>query len=44
MIKNPSLRDFEATDIKTGKRIFVDHKGMIDFHQGKDISRFPGTG
>ena len=37
--------DFEATDIKTGKRIFVDHKGMIDFQsladQGKDISRFP---
>jgi hypothetical protein len=43
---NPDVRlDFEATDIKTGKRIFVDHKGMIDFQsladQGKDISRFP---
>nr|WPV76532.1 hypothetical protein [Naviculales sp.] len=37
--------DFEATYIKTGNRIFVDHKGMIDFQsladQGKDISRFP---
>lgn len=37
--------DFEATDIKTGNRIFVDHKMMIDFQslvdQGKDISRFP---
>jgi hypothetical protein len=36
---------FEATDINTGQRIFVDHKGMIDFQsladQGKDISRFP---
>ena len=35
----------EATDIKTGNRIFVDHKGMIDFQsladQGKDISKFP---
>jgi hypothetical protein len=43
---NPDVRlDFEATDIKTGNRIFVDHKGMIDFQsladQGKDISRFP---
>ena len=37
--------DFEATDIKTGNRIFIDHKKMIDFQsladQGKDISRFP---
>ena len=43
---NPDVRlDFEATDIKTGNRIFVDHKGMIDFQsladQGKDISKFP---
>ena len=43
---NPDVRlDFEATDIKTGNTIFVDHKGMIDFQsladQGKDISRFP---
>jgi hypothetical protein len=43
---NPDVRlDFEATDIKTGNPIFVDHKGMIDFQsladQGKDISRFP---
>jgi hypothetical protein len=43
---NPDVRlDFEATHIKTGKRIFLDHKGMIDFQsladQGKDISRFP---
>jgi len=43
---NPDVRlDFQATDIKTGNRIFVDHKGMIDFQsladQGKDISRFP---
>jgi len=42
---NPNVRlDFEAIDIKTGNRIFVDHKGMIDFQsladQGKDISRF----
>jgi len=37
--------DFEATDIKTGSRIFVDHKGMIDFEsleeEGRDISGFP---
>ena len=43
---NPDVKlDFEATDIKTGNPIFVDHKGMIDFQsladQGKDISRFP---
>jgi len=43
---NPDVRlDFEAIDIKTGNRIFVDHKGMIDFQsladQEKDISRFP---
>jgi hypothetical protein len=43
---NPDVRlDFEATDINTGKRIFVDHKEMIDFQsladQGKNISRFP---
>jgi hypothetical protein len=41
---NPDVKlDFEATDIKTGKRIFVDHKGMIDFQsladRGLDISR-----
>jgi len=45
-LANPDVRlDFEAIDIKTGKRIFVDHKKMIDFQsladQGKDISRFP---
>ena len=43
---NPDVRlDFEATDIKTGKRIFVDHKGMIDFgslsDKGIDISDYP---
>lgn len=43
---NPDVKlDFEANDIKTGRRIFVDHKGMIDFRsltdQGKDISSFP---
>ena len=43
---NPDVRlDFEATDIKTGTTIYVDHKGMIDFQsladQGKDISKFP---
>ena len=43
---NPDVRlDFEAIDIKTLKRIFVDHKGMIDFQrladEGKDISKFP---
>ena len=43
---NPDVGlDFEATDIKTGNLIFVDHKGMIDFQsladRGKDISKFP---
>lgn len=43
---NPDVRiDFEATDMETGNRIFVDHKGMTDFqglaNQRKDISKFP---
>lgn len=43
---NPDVRlDFEAIDIKTGNRIFIDHKGMIDFQsladEGKDISGYP---
>ena len=48
-VRRPSNRDvkldFQATDIKTGNTIFVDHKGMIDFQsladQGKDLSKFP---
>lgn len=44
---NPDVRlDFEANDIITGKRIFVDHKSMIDFNvfaaeTGKNINKFP---
>jgi len=43
---NPDIRlNFEATDIKTRNRIFVDHKKMTDFQslvvQEKNISRFP---
>lgn len=44
--RNPNVDlDFEAKCIKTGKTIFVDHKGMIDFgslsDKGIDISTFP---
>ena len=37
--------DFQATDVKTGKPIFVDIKSMIDFQsladEGREISYFP---
>jgi len=44
--RNPKVDlDFEATTVKTGKTIFVDHKGMIDFGSlsdiGIDTSGFP---
>lgn len=43
---HPAMKlDFEAIDYKTGKKVFVDHKTIIDFqtlkNQGRDISRYP---
>jgi len=44
--RNPKVDlDFEATSVKTGQTIFIDHKGMIDFGSlsdiGIDTSGFP---
>lgn len=43
---NPKVDlDYEVTCVKTGKRLFLDHKGMIDFgslaDQGINVANFP---